>query len=303
MIRPLHALFALLAFLLPAGAWANIPAPTMFGFVAQGWAVWASSGAALVGIVSIETVMLKWLLAISGRKVLLWVTVMNAVSPFAGLLAGGSFITMFLLCILLFFAFDKTTHFGIRKLRAFACWAGLVALLYMWAVFTFGHGMRPLYFWGSLVPAYFSSVIIEGLVLVFLGKGLFAPRALLAANALSYLFLTAMLIFLGMSPEKNPSLTAAYFQHITTSEHLERGDVDAMMHEVRIIQVHFPGQYSGALRQLRIARRLIELGELHLAREIVEHIEAQENWDHSNLGVEEQLERTRRELATAESDP
>ncbi len=204
-------LASILLALLPGSASANIPVPGGFGFLAPFWLSWKTMGLVLGGIVFLESAVMHWIARVDWETSFLVALLANAVSSIFGLLLGSHGIFVVSLLVLAVIGVTRSRwpeHW--RKVWAAAMWSYGLAFITLIISFPLAAEAPAVAIFGSLVPAYFITVLIE---LPLWSKHISerSLRSVFLANGTSYLFLVVVLAMARISAIETPLMTPDFY--------------------------------------------------------------------------------------------
>ena len=270
----------------PSHAFANVPIPSLFGVGAPFFLSLRSIGVIFMAIVLMEAGFLRLGLGIEWKKCIMATLIANLVSSFIGLLISSSPIFILLLLILPVFLIS----FFIRKKKMSLSVAVVLGLapsicIFAWIALTWpeGRGIKTWCLYGSLLPAFLLSTIIEYPILAGLLNAKLILKWTFISNAVSYMMLAALMVILSYTPKDNPVLTYDYL-YISSESLARAGNVKESLKLLQMMR-NFREDYDPfyLTRELKTAKILAQKGFSKEARLILENVKNTEreksSWD------------------------
>jgi len=271
----------------PRAASANIPLPAAFGFVAPLWMAWLTFGLLFVAVGLIEAIVLKFILDIAWPTAFGYSFGANAISTAFGALFGLGgllFVAVLLVAILVgreanrFWRSTTLLRTLVPVLVSLVLIVGFFGLLS--SLWNSGWATSGWAIYGSLVPAYFVTVLLENMAV---RKWYGAPatlRGVVWANLASYALLVALLAIARVQPDETPLQTTDYWSMQLMAKS-RQGDMDAvfeLLQRMRKIQEQEIGPWFQRRRseeeyrprgEWQVAKILISRREYATARQLV----------------------------------
>jgi len=259
-------------FLLPAWAFADVPVPSFFGFGAPFFLSLQTVGALFAAIIAIEAVVFLFGLRIKWKAAFLASTIANLASSAFGLLVAGIPIAIFLafgVAALLYTYFKRRDY---PPAARFGLPLAPVLLTIPWWAFTWFHAraLEPWAFYGSLVPAFLLTVVLEAPLIEKRTAGRQAWQWTLLGNTGSYLLLLGVLLLLPVSPTENPMLTIDYVD-IAAESNARDDNGERVMELIQLMRDFNPDDQYEFVRELRLGQILALHGDRRHAAEILDY--------------------------------
>ena len=293
-------------FLLPAFAFADVPLPSLFGFIAPFWVGVRTLGVALGLVILLEAAVVARRSGTGFRRSLAAMALANLASTLVGFLAVSGILGLlglFIAMPYLFGTFQK--RWKVSQPVAIALAIAPLALCILWyaLTFPFGHGIERWALVGSLAPAFVASVIIEAAAARRLIPAPPAPvfaKSVVIANGYSYAILLIYLLFFPLT--SNPLNSPDYFG-MWAEYAAEHGDLDRAIQLVDQGHQHLdrPGWYLLA-KELKVARALAAHGRPDDAARLVDRIEESlRQHPEDGLGITDEIPGVRKQIEHARS--
>jgi hypothetical protein len=260
---------------LPSHAFADVPVPSLFGVGAPFFLSLRSVGLVFIGIVLIEASVFHAVLRFDWRKCILASLVANLVSSIVGLLMSG-----FPAFIMLLFIVSPFLIGGLirRKVlpwpKAFLLGLTPPLCIFAWIFLTWpdGRAVRWWALYGSLVPAFLLSALVE---FPILARWLFTKDLLkctFLANFASYAMLAVLMVLLSFAPKDNPILTYDYL-YLSAESLARSGKASESVEALEMMRTLTDDYDSFYLtRELKIAKILAEKGFVKEAKVILDRV-------------------------------
>ncbi len=229
--------------LVAVSAWADEPIPVLLGFIAPLWLAVITVGISFAVISAVEAAVLMWLLRLPWREALRLSAQANLVTTAVGafFFLGVAPSVLLQATIVAMIVCLWRSQLLPRDSKERPLWYAL-ALSPLYAALSLGllcvavqSGVSALAIFGSLLPAGLLSALLEFL---FIRSCAAKPNlfpAVLAANILSYLLLTALFWAVRLSPDETPFADTWYMRNEAVAD-VVRGDVPAALAMVERIR-------------------------------------------------------------------
>jgi len=285
----------------PSQGFSNIPVPSLFGVGAPFFLALKTVGLIFIAIIILEAGVLRFGLKIAWKKSIISVLIANLISSFLGVLISGNPLFIVLLFILPFFLMSyfsskEKTSLLVAIILGFA--PSLCILLWIGFTWYQARGLKTWALYGSLVPAFLLSSIIEFRVLSKRLNNKHLLKWTFLSNCVSYVMLAIVMAILSYKPLKNPLLTYDYL-YVSAENLAKEGNAGAsleVLHKMRELREEYDPFYI--TRELRTAEILANKGFKKEAEQILDRVKNTEreksSWDE---GIQKGIQRLERILS------
>ncbi len=201
----LHFLVPACLFFRAADAWANIPVPSGFGFLAPFWISYTTMGTIFVAIVLLETIAARLIAGLEWKKAISLCFIANLASGlFGAFLSFSAGIVILLLSLVVLFLFRNEVGPQTRRFLRPGCLGLAIGMISQLILYMVAVEDLPLAVYGSLVPAFVITILIE---LALWRRTIDKKPAVLGtltANALSYCLLLGVIFIAGIRANETP---------------------------------------------------------------------------------------------------
>lgn len=272
-------------------AHADIPLPSVFGFLAPAWVAWLTFGISFVIVTLVEGVILSRVLRVRLGRGVYFSFVANLGTTVIGAVAfAGSFFFLFCFALIFPILHALRSDWALRYRSAIPLALFPLVTLYVWMLLTLPVVHRGSVIFGSLIPAFLVTTFIEALIIRKMEKRDHITKAATLANLASYALLALTLIVFRVRPIEVPLQDYSLYSNIVIPHLIARGEVDEVdtlvdqaldLHWGRVPRIGFfftraasprsewRGEYWPAA-ELRFAALLIRAGRHEHAMRILE---------------------------------